>query len=134
MTKINKNTLVLGALFMMTGVVLGAFGAHGLKEYLSDYGLDIYNKGVLYQFLHGISLILTALLSVFLKFKGKLITILFSLGILCFSGSLYLLAIFEASSWKSILGPITPIGGMLFIMGWLSLILSIIKSDAKKVE
>ncbi len=103
-------------------VMLGAFGAHALKNQLSDYQLQIYHTGVNYHFIHALGLLI---LSVIItksnedKMK-KSFWLLFS-GILCFSGSLYLLSITDlvAILPTSILGPITPIGGLLFILGWL---------------
>ena len=112
----------LGAVLGALTVIIGAFGAHGLKPQLSEYQIDIFEKGVQYQFYHSLAIVLAGLLlqntpdSKGLRQAGWL----FLAGILCFSGSLYLLAcrdlIAVPVSW---VGPVTPIGGVLFIAGWL---------------
>jgi uncharacterized membrane protein YgdD (TMEM256/DUF423 family) len=111
----------LGAL----AVALGAFGAHGLKPLLTDYQLDIFNKGVQYHFVH-----LLALLAVALRLEQSANRVspwlvragwLFVAGIAAFSGSLYLLACRELLpfpvGWA---GPVTPLGGLCFLAGWLA--------------
>ena len=109
-----------GAVFALTAVVLGAFGAHALKSVLESAQLETFEIGVRYQFYHALGLILLGLLQPHLPAK-RLTTIgwLFVAGIFLFSGSLYLLATQSALgvnlSW---LGPITPIGGSLLIAGW----------------
>lgn len=120
----NANRLVMAAVAGCTAVMLGAFGAHGLKSLVSDYQLDIWQKGVDYQFYHTAALLFLALVpvaqdSVWLKRA----TMGFLIGIILFSGSLYLLALKDVLHLSSIkfLGPITPIGGVFFILGWLSL-------------
>jgi uncharacterized membrane protein YgdD (TMEM256/DUF423 family) len=112
----------LGAVLGALTVTIGAFGAHGLKPQLSEYQIDIFEKGVQYQFYHSLAIVLAGLLlqhtpnSKGLRQAGWL----FLAGILCFSGSLYLLACRDLMAvpvgW---VGPITPIGGVLFIAGWL---------------
>jgi uncharacterized membrane protein YgdD (TMEM256/DUF423 family) len=110
------------------GVALGAFGAHGLKPRLSDYQLDIYEKAVHYQFVHTLALLAVVLLAaagygqpVWLRRAGWL----FVAGIALFSGSLYLLACRDLLpfpvGWA---GPVTPLGGVAFILGWLALAVS----------
>lgn len=104
-------------------VIIGAFGAHGLKPHLSEYQLNIFEKGVQYQLVHTLALfgvgLLEQLTNKDLKWSGWL----FAAGILFFSGSLYLLACRDllpfSVAWA---GPITPLGGLCFIAGWLSLI------------
>lgn len=109
--------LLLGALSALTGIGLGAFGAHGLKTLLSPEMLDVYQTGVTYQMWHALGLVLTALLcrhapdSKLLRWAGRL---MFA-GIVLFSGSLYLLALLN-QKW---LGMVTPIGGISFLTAWL---------------
>ncbi len=109
--------LLLGALSALTGVGMGAFGAHGLKAILSPELLAVYQTGVTYQMWHALGLIAIALLrqqaprSSLLRWAGWLMF----LGILLFSGSLYLLALLS-QKW---LGMITPIGGVSFLTAWL---------------
>lgn len=107
-----RTFLTLAALGGFTGVALGAFGAHGLKHLLSDYQLDIYKTAVNYQMWHSLALGLIAQLPArpALRWAGRLL----ALGILLFSGSLYLLAIFDIK-W---LGMVTPLGGLAFLAAW----------------
>lgn len=118
----------LGAL----AVVLGAFGAHGLKAKLDDYGLDIFQKGVEYQYFHVAALLAVGLLS--LKYPGTMLqwsAIFFIAGITLFSGSLYLLAtrsLLGIEAWSSFLGPITPLGGLCFIAGWILMGIHVLKT------
>ncbi|MDP3875510.1 MAG: DUF423 domain-containing protein [Methylobacter sp.] len=111
--------LLLGALSALVGVAMGAFGAHGLKAILSPELLTIYQTGATYQMYHALGLIAIALFhrqapdSKLLHWAGWLMFI----GILLFSGSLYLLALLSLK-W---LGMITPLGGVCFITAWLLL-------------
>ena len=114
---------LLGAL----AVVIGAFGAHGLKPHLDAYQLSVFEKGVQYQFYHSFALALTALASPIARHQNRLKWAgwLFALGILLFSGSLFLLGTREllpfSVTWA---GPVTPLGGLCFIGGWVFLALS----------
>ncbi len=105
-----------GACFGFLGVALGAFAAHALKAHLTQLGtVDIWRTGVLYQLVHAV-----ALLAVGQRDAVSRKTVLFfGVGILLFSGSLYLLA------WNPgwiVAGPMTPLGGLLFLAGWASLL------------
>ena len=107
-----KITAVCGAL----AVALGAFAAHGLKPHLSPALMQTYQTAVQYHFIHTLALL--AILSLPLNERSLLWAArCFMLGIVLFSGSLYLIAI----SGISILGMITPVGGSAFIAGWLLL-------------
>ena len=110
-----RTFLMLAAFFGFTGVALGAFAAHGLKNRLSAEYLAIFHTGVLYQLIHALALFGVAILAI--QIQGRLVTyagISFALGILLFSGSLYLLTLTGVSK----LGIITPIGGVFFLIGW----------------
>ena len=110
--------LMLAAFFGFTGVALGAFAAHGLKGRLSEQYLAIFHTGVTYQLIHTLALVGVALLAT--QIQSRLVTgagIAFALGIVLFSGSLYLLTL----SGIGQLGLITPIGGLAFLIGWLCL-------------
>lgn len=117
-----KNTVLIGAYSMALAVLLGAFGAHGLKSIVTEYQVEVYNKGVYYQVIHSIGILIGAIL-----IKGehtlKILTRLFLSGIICFSGSLYILTFsdFLSPIVKQIVGPITPIGGVFFVVSWLFL-------------
>ncbi|KAF0867413.1 DUF423 domain-containing protein [Pseudomonas sp. LD120] len=113
-----RGFLMLAAFFGFTGVALGAFAAHGLKNRLSTEYLAIFHTGVTYQLVHTLALFGVALLVAHIP--GRLVTwagAAFALGILLFSGSLYLLTL----SGISKLGIITPFGGLAFLVGWLLL-------------
>ena len=111
---------ITGAIFVVLDVILGAFGAHALRDVLGDSGTVTWKTAVLYQFVHGISLIALGSYAGRLPSKKMNWTlVLFSLGIILFSGSLYLLATSSNTSLRSFMGPLTPLGGLCFIIGWL---------------
>jgi len=118
-TRILQSAALLGA----AAVALGAFGAHGLRPHMTDYQITIFEKGIQYHFVHTLALLATGILTsrgdrTWLRRSGYL----FGLGILFFSGSLYLLACRDLLPFPvGWVGPITPIGGVCFIAGWLSL-------------
>ncbi len=122
---------IIAASYGALAVILGAFGAHALKEKLDAYQLEIFNKGVQYQFYHVVALFAVVLLST--KISSKSLDFagwFFTIGILFFSGSLYLLAtrsLLGIDSITPIIGPITPIGGLCFIIGWILLAISFSK-------
>ena len=108
-----KLYLMIGSLFCMFSVMLGAFAAHGLKSRVSEYAIGIFKTAAEYQMVHGLALIAIAILikwGMNLNWAGGF----FIAGTVLFSGSLYLLAL-TGMKW---LGPITPIGGVCFIIGW----------------
>ncbi len=116
-------------------VALGAFGAHGLADKLDARQLEIWNKGVSYQFYHTLAaLLVLTLQSARPAFKGYRSALFFLLGMLFFSGSLYLLACKELLEWENTawLGPITPIGGLLFLSGWTYLFLEILRQKEQQ--
>lgn len=106
-------------------VALGAFGAHILKKILTPDDVQIFETGVRYQFYHTFALLIVAITSRYLSHRWTAIAgWLFVAGMVLFSGSLYLLAVSEAfglTGLNVILGPMTPIGGVLFMGGWLAL-------------
>ncbi|MCR8934246.1 MULTISPECIES: DUF423 domain-containing protein [unclassified Pseudomonas] len=113
-----RGFLMLAAFFGFTGVALGAFAAHGLKNRLTPEYLTIFHTGVTYQLVHTLALFGVALLAT--QIPGRLITwagVSFAVGILLFSGSLYLLTLTGISK----LGIITPFGGLAFLIGWVCL-------------
>lgn len=105
----------LGALAMAFGVALGAFGAHGLRARLAPDLLAIYETGVRYHLVHALALFVAAWLAGEDQTRSaRLAGALFAIGILLFSGSLYLLALTGVRT----LGAITPVGGLAWIAGW----------------
>jgi len=119
---LDKLSLISGSLFALLSIVSGAFGAHALKDHLNEYSKMIYEKAVMYQMFHSIGLILVGVLSNQLSANFVLVSWLFIIGILLFSGSLYILAVTDIK-W---IGAITPIGGTLFIIGWAMLLLKVL--------
>ncbi len=126
MVRLNERFfLQCAALSGMAAVILGAFGAHALKEQLSPALMQAYQTGVYYQFFHTFALVAVGLLMErrglvrLLKWSGAC----FALGILLFSGSLYLLAL----SGIRVFGMVTPFGGLLFIMAWFFMWLAMVK-------
>jgi uncharacterized membrane protein YgdD (TMEM256/DUF423 family) len=113
--------LATGAACAMTAVILGAFAAHALKGSLSEQSLNVFQTGVQYQFYHSLALLLLAVIyrqspqPMLLWSAGFMLA-----GILLFSGSLYLLALTQ-QKW---FGPVTPLGGLCFIVAWLLLIVA----------
>ena len=121
MAPMDHTFLFIGALAGLTGVGLGAFGAHGLSGRLSPEMLTIFETGVRYQMYHALALI--GLAAIMGQLHGRLMTVAgwaFTAGILVFSGSLYALAL----SGMTILGAITPLGGLAFLVGWLCLLIA----------
>lgn len=114
-----RTTLMLGSAFGLLGVAIGAFGAHALKPILIESGrLETFELAVRYQFYHAFALLATGILMNQLPAKFlEYASLFFTGGILFFSGSLYLLCF----TGLSVLGAITPIGGVLFIAGWICL-------------
>jgi len=131
----HKTYLATAALFGALAVALGAFGAHGLEKITSDEKiLHAYSTAVQYQMYHALALLLTGLLyeKCYQKF-ARIAGILFIIGIILFSGSLYLLTTGKAAEITSLdkAGIITPLGGVAFIAGWLFLFLAAIKKNER---
>lgn len=125
----NKRIILTAATFGLIAVVLGAFGAHGLNGKISEQQLENWHTAVNYQFYHTLALLF---LATFSRAKNTLIIVAylaFTLGILLFSGSLYLLSTRELTGITNIhiLGPTTPLGGLSLILGWASLFLATLK-------
>jgi len=122
------------ALFGASGILLGAFGAHGLARLLPSADLSTWRTAVLYHLLHAVALLALALYQRYLLCLSiepaalvkaqravRPVAVAFSLGILLFSGSLYALMLLD-SQWASIFGPLTPVGGVVLVCGWLLLL------------
>ncbi|SFQ17084.1 DUF423 domain-containing protein [Parafilimonas terrae] len=127
----NKTYLIIAAALGALSVILGAFGAHGLKGRMEPDALDIFETAVKYQFYHVFALLAVAIISQFIP--GNLLTWsgrCFIAGVILFSGSLYLLSYFKmiGNTQMNWLGAITPIGGLCFIAGWLLLVIAAIKN------
>ncbi|MFC4619923.1 DUF423 domain-containing protein [Camelliibacillus cellulosilyticus] len=122
-----KLFVILGAANAFVSIALGAFGAHGLKEKLSAHYMDIYHTGVQYHMMHALGLILIGILADKLSSQSGLMAwagwIMF-IGIVLFAGSLYLLSVTKIG----VLGAITPIGGVAFLVSWLLVIIAVAKA------
>ena len=129
-----KLFLQFSILSIVISIILGAFGAHALKDLFNDYSKEIWEKGILYQLTNSLGLLLIIVLQNQNLIKRKSTTLfLISLGIILFSGSLYALSLsisfFQDYNWlKLLFGPITPIGGTLIITGWINAFFSVIKN------
>ena len=123
-----ENSIKMAILFCLSAVILGAFGAHALKEVLSESQLNSFQTGIRYQFFHGLAILILSLNSK--QFTDRLSSTIkiMSAGIILFSFSIYLLNIQDLVGFSmSYLGPITPIGGLLLITSWTGLFFSIKK-------
>jgi uncharacterized membrane protein YgdD (TMEM256/DUF423 family) len=126
----NKSIVITAAVLGALAVITGAFGAHGLKAKITPAQLDIWHTAVQYNFYHVFALLF---LSTLKTNSGALNAsfYLFTAGIILFSGSLYLLAcrdLLQLEGSVKIIGPITPLGGVLFIAGWVTLAYAAISS------
>ena len=123
-----KNTLVIAAISGMLAVMLGAFGAHILKNIISDEMLEVYKTGIQYQFYHTFALLVVGILMKFNSSKVlKWSSYFFIVGIILFSGSLYVMAI----TGIKLVGIITPFGGVLWIIAWILLVVHCTKFISK---
>lgn len=119
-----KLFFALGALFAFFAVAAGAFGAHALKHRFSVEQLAVFEVGVRYQMYHALALLAAAIwISIAPHSLVSIAAWLFVAGIIVFSGSLYLLALTSVKSW----GAVTPIGGLLLLAGWGSLMIGALK-------
>ena len=120
-----RTTFIWACIFGCLGVMIGAFGAHALKPALEATGrLETFETAVKYQFYHALALLAVALMMD--RFTAKTLhyaALLFVLGILFFSGSLYVLC----ATGIGVLGAVTPLGGVLFIAGWLMMAIAVFR-------
>ncbi len=124
-----NKAIALGAALCGLSVILGAFGAHALKALVAEDQLRVFETGVRYQFYHSLALIICGILPASIPDKTiRLTRNLFVVGILLFSGSLYLMTFLSTAQVG--LGPVgilTPIGGLFLIAGWIALVLGALK-------
>jgi len=123
----NTTTLVLASLFGSTGIILGAFGAHAFRKILSEEKLASFEVGVRYQMYSAFFLLVVGFQFDFVQYAERLAVYGVTIGTLLFSVSIYFLSF--AEYWKKnlrFLGPITPLGGLLMIIGWLAALESFI--------
>jgi len=129
--KMDKKIITTGAIFGMLAIILGAFGAHALKKVLSIEQLSTFETGIKYQMYHALFLLFIGL-SILSEKAKKTIYFLVVIGVIFFSGSIYLLATnghFIPFDFKTI-GFITPVGGLLLISAWGVLLVNILKKNS----
>ena len=118
----DKKIVVTSSILAALTIAIGAFGAHGLKELVDEQAIRSFETGVRYQMYHILALLIIGFAGKLTLKTKKWVVCFFLLGILFFSGSIYLLALKSVLSFSvGFLGPITPIGGLLFIIGWMRL-------------
>lgn len=120
----------IASLLLLLAVGLGAFGAHGLKSRIDAYSLGIWEKAFFYHFIHALGLLIVAVMSrvgMLTEQSAARVSQLLILGIVLFSGSLYLLAVSGVTS----LGAVTPLGGLSFIAAWLVLAIQLTRGNRK---
>ncbi len=117
-----KNIIVIGALLTGVSIILGAFAAHALKSYVPASSVESFKTGVEYARFHGLALVLIALIPEhFLHLRQKkLVSILILIGSIMFSFSIFFLVMNKIwqVEWLKIMGPITPLGGVIMILAW----------------
>lgn len=125
----NRTSVITGIVFIAIAIILGAFGAHALKEKLEPEQLSSFEVGVKYQMYHGLALLAIGLAASQIKFSLKLFNRMIIVGTIAFSLSIYFLALKDVIGIKlSFLGPITPLGGSVLIIAWIILLVQIIRS------
>jgi|TARA_B110000967_G_C18469755_1_gene356773 uncharacterized membrane protein YgdD (TMEM256/DUF423 family) len=123
------NFIKVAILFCTTSVVLGAFGAHLLKDLLTEHQLSSFQTGIRYQMFHGLSILILALNKNYFTEKLNKVLQLMSVGIILFSLSIYLLNLQELLGLAlSFLGPVTPIGGLFLMVSWTLLFFNVKKN------
>lgn len=125
----DKNIAITGMFVMAATIAIGAFGAHGLKELVDADALNTFEVGVRYQMYHALAILILGFVPTSLKVK-KIVFWFFIIGILFFSGSIYLLSLNSILPFNAAkIGFITPIGGLMFIIGWIRWGYGLIKKE-----
>lgn len=115
----NRTILLMGIILGFLAIILGAFGAHGLEKLITESAVDTFETGVRYQMYHALMLLVLGSFPLVRKSKLRVVFRLICLGVLLFSGSIYLLAINGITTFDfRVIGFITPIGGTILILGW----------------
>ena len=124
-----RNWIILIAVLGAITVILGAIGAHTLRNALSEVQLNSFATGVRYQYYHIFAMIVTVLLSKQFSVNVKVPLWLFAVGTLFFSGSIFLLSTIPVHGMEGIkaLGPVTPVGGLILVAAWLSLAIQFVR-------
>lgn len=132
-TLYNRKLLFIGSIFGLLAVILGAYGAHGLKPILSEAQLETYETGVRFQMYHALFALVVGNMKFLTKKTMNLIYYFVLIGVIFFSGSIYGLATNDLTSFDfTAIALITPIGGMLLILAWLMLLINLYKKPLQK--
>ncbi|MFT4204273.1 MAG: DUF423 domain-containing protein [Chitinophagaceae bacterium] len=124
-----KWVLIVACLYGITGVVLGAFGAHLFKKIISREKLESFETGVRYQLVHAVVLLVMGFMFDFSQTSQQLAAYLLAIGVVMFSFSIYFLSFSEQLGNKvKLLGPVTPLGGLLIVLGWASLLVYFVQA------
>jgi uncharacterized membrane protein YgdD (TMEM256/DUF423 family) len=127
-----KKWVITGLILVIIAIILGAFGAHGLKRLTSDTDiLSAFDTATKYQFFQGLGFLVIPFITMRFVISGKAVFYLLLLGTIFFSGSIYGLTyskIHAGGSLSKMFGPVTPIGGLLMIIGWTVLLIQVIRS------
>tara|TARA_B100000683_G_scaffold110545_1_gene108976 strand:- start:5237 stop:5692 length:456 start_codon:yes stop_codon:yes gene_type:complete len=126
-----KKFIYISILFCLTAIILGALGAHLLKEILSENKLTSFETGIRYQMFHGLTILILSLNKDYFTNRLNVILKIMSFGTVLFSLSIYLLSLQGLIEFKlSFLGPITPIGGLFLIISWILLFCNVKKNSS----
>ncbi|WP_343632217.1 DUF423 domain-containing protein [Fluviicola sp.] len=127
-----KKWVITGLILVIIAIILGAFGAHGLKDLTSDNDiLAAFDTATKYQFFQGLGFLIIPFITTRFAISGKAVFYLLLLGTIFFSGSIYGLTyskVHAGGSLSKVFGPVTPIGGLLMIVGWTVLLIQVIRS------
>ncbi|MBL4662939.1 MAG: DUF423 domain-containing protein [Flavobacteriaceae bacterium] len=133
MKKLDKKIVIIASVLGAVTIAIGAFGAHGLKELVDVGAISSFETGVRYQMYHVIVLLIIGFAPPLSVSAKKWVLRFFCVGMLLFSGSIYLLALKEVLPFSvKFLGPVTPLGGLLLILGWLRLGYGLFKLKSKQ--
>lgn len=125
----NKNILVLGAIFGGLSVIFGAFGAHGLKDLISTESINVFETGVRYQMYHALLLLFIGNTKILSEKTKQALFFLVLIGVLFFSGSIYGLSTNTLTTFDfKAIGFVTPIGGLFLISAWVLLLIKFLKN------
>lgn len=129
----NKAVVITGILLGMTGIMIGAFAAHGLKDLITSESIQTFETGVKYQMYHALFLLVVGSIPMISTKLKTIILYLVVIGVIFFSGSIYGLATNDLSGFDfKTIGFVTPIGGLLLILAWIVLGIGVFKIDRDK--
>jgi uncharacterized membrane protein YgdD (TMEM256/DUF423 family) len=128
--RFTKKAIVTGLVLLIVGIILGAFGAHGLKGKVSPEKIASFEVGVRYQLIHALGFLALAFGKPYFQFSLKAVYTLLLLGVILFAGSIYGLTLqgLAGMNLGKVFGPMTPLGGLLLIIGWTVLLLKVVRT------